>query len=304
MPVQLHRCAAVGVSAAQQSAAPTLGGVLLATLLALGAAALHAGWNLVAKRADGDRYTWLASQFAMGAVVALPFMIAYQLVEGMPWQGYAWALVSGSIHLPYTWLLARAYTHGDFSVSYPIARGGGAALAAVGGVLLLGDDLEVAEVVGIAIVVAGLLVLARRATRRNVMMALAVAATIGIYTTTDANGSRVAESVAYVFASFVATGLTNTLFSFATGRRAAMAAVLRASWRRVTLAGSASLVTYGMVLLAMQYAPVGYVAALRESSVVLAALAGWKMLGEDDHRRRLTSAAIVFLGLLVLVLGR
>jgi drug/metabolite transporter (DMT)-like permease len=59
-----------------------------------------------------------------------------------------------------------------------------------------------------------------------------------------------------------------------------------------------------MVLVAVRYAPVGYVAALRESSVVLAALIGWRMLGEGDHRRRLTAAAVVFGGLLVLVLGR
>lgn len=278
--------------------------MLFATALALGAAVLHAGWNLVAKRVDGDRYTWLAVQFAMGALVALPFMVVHQFASGMPRGAYAWALLSGCVHLPYTWLLARAYTVGDFSVSYPVARGGGAALAAVGGVVLLGDRLSGLETIGIAVVVMGLLVLAARATPRNILMALAVAATIGVYTTTDAQGSRIADSAAYVFASFVATGLTNSVFSIATGRGTSMVAVLRTNWRRALVAGSASLVTYGMVLLAMQYAPVGYVAALRESSVVLAALAGWRMLGEDDQRRRLVAAAIVFTGLLVLVAGR
>jgi drug/metabolite transporter (DMT)-like permease len=58
-----------------------------------------------------------------------------------------------------------------------------------------------------------------------------------------------------------------------------------------------------MVLVAVQYAPVGYVAALRESSVVIAAFAGWRMLNEDDHRRRIASALIVFAGLAVLVAG-
>ena len=59
-----------------------------------------------------------------------------------------------------------------------------------------------------------------------------------------------------------------------------------------------------MVLVAVQHAPVGYVTALRESSVVLAALAGWKLLGEGDHRRRITAALVVFAGLMTLVLGR
>jgi drug/metabolite transporter (DMT)-like permease len=56
-------------------------------------------------------------------------------------------------------------------------------------------------------------------------------------------------------------------------------------------------------MIAYQHAPVGYVATLRESSVVLAAFAGWKMLDEGDHRRRITSALIVLVGLAVLVTG-
>ena len=82
-----------------------------------------------------------------------------------------------------------------------------------------------------------------------------------------------------------------------------MRAMLRDNGQRAVLSGLASLVTYGLVLVAVRYAPVGYVAALRESSVVLAALAGWKLLGEGDHRRRLTAAMVVFTGLLVLVFG-
>ena len=278
--------------------------MLLATLLALGAAVLHAGWNLVAKRADGDRYLVLWAQFFMGAVYSLPLMIVYQVVWGMPWQGYVWAAVSGVVHLPYVWLLAKAYTHGDFSVSYPVARGGGAALAAVCGVVFLGDHLTRWEVVGIAVVVLGLILLAYGATGPNIAMALAVACTIGAYTTSDAKGARLTDNVAYIFASAVGTMASNTIFGLVTGRRRAMIAMLRGNWRRASITGLASLVTYGMVLVAVRHAPVGYVTALRESSVVLAALAGWKLLGEGDHRRRLTAALVVFAGLLTLVLGR
>ena len=101
--------------------------MLLATLLALGAAVLHAGWNLIAKRATGDRYIVLWTQFVAGGLLSLPLMVVYALVWGMPAEGYAWAALSGAVHLPYVWLLARAYSHGDFSVAYPVARGGGAA---------------------------------------------------------------------------------------------------------------------------------------------------------------------------------
>jgi len=278
--------------------------VLLAIVLSLTAAVLHAGWNLVAKRAEGDRYMVLWAQFTAGGLVALPLMVGYQVLFGMPWQGYAWAALSGASHMPYTWLLAKAYTHGDFSVSYPVARGGGAALAAIGGVLFLADHLTVLEVTGIAVVVAGLSFLARGASGANLLMALAVAVTIGVYTVLDAKGARLTGSIAYIFATMVGSGLSNTVFSLATGRRHDMAAMMRANWRRAVVTGVASLITYGLVLVAVQHAPVGYVTALRESSVVLAALAGWTLLGEGDHRRRIAAACIVFAGLLTLVLGR
>jgi len=277
--------------------------VLLATLLSLGAAVLHAGWNFVAKRATGDRYIVLWAQFFAGGAISLPLMIGYQLVWGMPWQGYVWAAASGAVHLPYVWLLARAYTHGDFSVSYPIARGGGAALAAITGVVFLSDHLAPLEVAGIGVVVVGLTLLAAGATGVNLATALLVAVTIGTYTTLDAKGSRVTDSVAYIFASSVGTALSNTTFGLASGRRADMAAMLRTNGRRALITGLATMVTYGMVLVAVRYASVGYVAALRESSVVLAALAGWRFLGEADHRRRLTAAGVVFAGLLLLVVS-
>lgn len=277
--------------------------MLLATTLALGAATLHATWNFVAKRATGDRALVLWAQFFMGAVISLPLLIGYHLVWGMPMQVYVWAALSGCVHLPYVWLLARAYTVADFSVSYPVARGGGAALAALCGVLFLGDHLSVLEVAGIAVVALGLLMLAYGATWHDVRLALVVACTIGGYTTFDARGSRLADGIGYVFASALATTASTSAYALYTGRRREMVQMLRSNGRRATVTGLASLVTYGMVLVAVQHAPVGYVTALRESSVVLAALAGWKLLGEGNHHRRLTAAVVVFGGLLLLVLG-
>ena len=95
--------------------------MLLATLLSLGAAVLHAAWNLVAKRAEGDLYLVLWAQFFVAGVLALPCLVVNHLVWGMPAQGYMWAALSGAVHLPYVWLLARAYTIGDFSISYPLS---------------------------------------------------------------------------------------------------------------------------------------------------------------------------------------
>lgn len=279
--------------------------MLFATLLSLGAAVLHAGWNLVAKRAEGDRYMVLWAQFFMAGVLSLPLAIGNQVLYGLPAHAYLFAALSGAMHLPYTWLLAKAYTIGDFSVSYPVARGGGAALAAVGGVLFLSDHLTLWHVAGIAVIVLSLSLLARGATGLNLAVAIGVAMTIGTYSVLDAAGSRSKKgTIAYIFATMVGGALANTTFGLSTGRRHDMVAVLRKRWKPALITGIATTVTYGMVLVATQHAPLGYVTALRESSVVLAALVGWKLLGEGDHRRRIVSALGVLCGILLLVFGR
>jgi drug/metabolite transporter (DMT)-like permease len=275
--------------------------VLLATWLALGSAVLHAGWNVAAKRAEGDRFVVFWAQFAVSGALAAVVLIVYAATAGMPASGYGWAALSGLVHLPYLWLLALAYTHGDFSVSYPLARGGGAALAAALGVAVLGDHLTGAEMLGVAVIVGGLCLLSSGATRLNVVLALAVALTIGIYTTIDAHGSRSSGALGYVVATFVATAGTLSVAGVASGRTGAFIDVVRHFWRRAFVTGVAALVTYGMVLAAVRYAPVGYVAALRESSVVLGALAGWRLFGESDHGRRVAAASVVLAGLLTLV---
>jgi drug/metabolite transporter (DMT)-like permease len=78
---------------------------------------------------------------------------------------------------------------------------------------------------------------------------------------------------------------------------------LRASWRTFAIGGIASALAYAFVLAAVRLAPVGYVTALRESSVVLAALAGWRLLGEAQVRRRVAAAGVVLAGLALLVAG-
>jgi len=93
-------------------------------------------------------------------------------------------------------------------------------------------------------------------------------------------------------------------YGLATGRRHDMAIALASTWKRFCIAGIASVATYWMVLIAVQKAPVGYVTALRESSVVIVALVGTRYLGEKDMKRRVFAACIVVAGLGVLIAGR
>jgi len=275
--------------------------VLLATVLALTAAVLHASWNLLVKQST-DRRLALWGQFTIGGTLSAIALTTWALVGSMPHIAWGWALFSGAMHVPYLMLLSRAYDRGDFSMSYPIVRGAGALAAAAGGVLFLHDTLSLTSTIGILLAVLGLFVLAKSGSWHVVGAALSVASTIAVYSVVDGHGTRQSQPVAYALALNIAAALFVSLYASVRSRKQ-MIPTMRAHWKIMGAAGVFSTVAYMLVMIAYRHAPVGYVASLRESSVVIAAFAGWKMLDEGDHRRRITSAAIVLVGLIVLVIG-
>lgn len=277
--------------------------MLAATLLALGAAVLHAGWNLRIKQ-SGDRWLALWGLFVAGGIIGFPYALAATVQGDLGATAWAWATASGAVHAFYIGRLARTYEIADFSVTYPIARGGGALVAAVGGVIFLDDHLSVVSIVGILVVVAGLVMLSGHVDWDHVWPALIVAILIGAYTVIDSQGSRSTVGSAYAMAIFVTGGIGTTIQGLYRGRWNEMKQSVRPMWRQYFLTGLASLVTYWMVLLAVRRAPVGYVTALRESSVVFATFIGWKILKEKSGLRRVLSSFLIVSGLVTLVMGR
>lgn len=273
--------------------------MLLATIYALTAAVLHAGWNLIAKRSI-DPFLALWGQFVVAGVASA---IVLTFRGGLPAEAWSWALLSGVIHVPYVVGLAWAYRYGDFSLAYPVARGGGALLAAIGGIILLDDELQLLSIIAIVVIVGGMALLAVGAPWPQVLMALMVASTIGAYTVVDAHAARQFGGVSYVLGVFIMMGLCTTVTGVIGGRWGDLRALAPATWGRTGLAGIMTVVTYGLVLLAVQRAPVGYVAALRESSVLIATLVGWQMLGEQRGHLRTAAAGIIVMGLVLLVIA-
>ncbi|MEX2267988.1 MAG: EamA family transporter [Acidimicrobiia bacterium] len=276
--------------------------MLEATLLALGSAALHAFWNLLVKASQERLFTaW--GQFLVGGVITLPVLviIGFPDADALPYLA-----ISSAVHVVYVFALVRAYHHGDFSLAYPLARGGGAMLAAIGGVAFLSDDLSGLSWLAIAIVVGGLASLVRRHVGRAALLwAGLTAVTIGMYTVLDSAGARKTDSgIAYGIALVIGAALAISIYGATQGMVGDFTRYLRSDWRRVSLGGIASVMAYSMVLAGVRLAPVGYVASLRESSVVLGAAAGWLLLHERLGRARLVSAAVVTVGLVLLVASR
>jgi uncharacterized membrane protein len=273
--------------------------MVAATLMALGAAVLHTAWNLAAKRSV-DRFGALWAQFVVAAVLAGVILC----FSGLPPSGsLKWAAISGVVHVPYIVFLARAYDKGEFSLVYPVARGGGVVLATIGGALLLDDRLGVGSWIAIGIIVVGLFALTPRAVPDAVFDALVVAATIGVYTLADAKGARVAQTDSYVFVGFVLMGAAVSIYGLLTRRQRSFVTAVRAQPLTVVASGLATVLTYALVVAAFRRAPVGYVVSLRECSVVLAAVIGWRFLGEASGPRRVAAACTVAAGVVLLVLA-
>jgi len=274
--------------------------VLVATVLALASAGLHAGWNLFAKR-SGDPFVALWSQFLLAGLASGVVLV---VGGGIPAGAWPWAVLSSVAHVPYVVALAWAYHHGDFSVAYPIARGGGALLAAIGGVLVLGDDLRPLSLVAIAIVAGAMWLLAVGAHLGQVLAALTVAASIGVYTVSDSHAVREFDAPLYLFAGMVVTATTATLTALALGRGRGLLTMRAPQWRRAAAGAAMTIGAYGLVLIAVRRAPVGYVAALRESSVLIAVFVGHRVLAEEHGRTRLVAAGLIVAGLVLLVASR
>ena len=275
--------------------------MVLATVLALLAACLHATWNLILKRAPGaDRDLTSWGLFLFGGLFVTPAI----LVMGGPGAAaLPWLVLSGIIHVAYVNGLVGAYRHGDFSLAYPLARGGGALVAALGGAAFLGDELAFAAWLCIVVVAAGLLSLVGRgASPATLRDAAITAVAIGTYTVIDAHGSRIATSgIAYGLSTTLAAAIGVSIAFVAKGRTSALRAAFPAAWRTWALAGACTAAAYALVVTAMRFAPVGYVAMLRESSVVLGAAIGWLVLKEPLGHRRLVSSLVILAGLLGLV---
>ncbi|NLA35896.1 MAG: EamA family transporter [Actinobacteria bacterium] len=278
--------------------------MVVATLLALGSALVHASWNLLIKTGR-DRVLAGWGQFLAAAVVA---WVTLCFIGYPGWEAAPYLVATGIVHVAYLEWLVAAYHHGDFSIAYPLARGSGAVLAAVGAWVVLDDVMSGAAWVAIAIAAVGLVSL-RWTTNPDassdgvaMLYALGTGVAISAYSLIDSAGARAVDSgVSYGVASVGAAGTAITLANLARPSRRGRSTELLLDWRRHLAGGVGTLVAYTMVLVAVRQAPVGYVTMLRESSVVLGALVGWLFLGEPMGGRRLMSSAVVCAGLIALI---
>ncbi len=275
--------------------------MLTATLLALGSACAHATWNLALKVCDDRDAAALGANLIAG-FLALPVVLVIGLPDQAAWK---YLVAASAIQVLYLFGLAKAYTHSDFSLAYPVARGSGALLVAVAGSVLLSDHLSGLAWAGVGVVAFSLLMLLGRGTTLvSLQWALFTGLMIGTYQVFDAQGSRKSASgLAYGVAVAVAVAVTSNLVGLVRGKGQDVIGEIRRFPVRVGIAGVLMPTAYTMVLIAYRDAPVGYVSVLRESSVLIGALLGWLFLKEGLGRYRVASSVVMVLGMMLLIAG-
>jgi len=271
--------------------------------LILLAALLHAVWNAIVKQAS-DRMLSLGL-VALGQVIPGAILAVFLPFPG--WEAFPYIIASTVIHWGYFTMLGRAYAHGDLSVVYPIARGSVPVLVSLWAWILIGEALPLAAWGGIVMVTLGIQVVSWGALRGGVgraafFYALGTGFFISAYSVVDGIGVRLSvDTLAYVaWGAF----LHAFIVVFVAARRAPLLRGVPVRDVVIGLAGGAvSMLAYGLVLYAKTLTVLGAVSALRETSVVFAALIGVLLLGEGNWRRRLLSALIVAAGVVVIALS-
>ena len=276
---------------------PVVAAVLLGALL-------HASWNALVKASNDKTMDTALLQLA-GSVIALPLVF----VVGWP-ASAAWPfiLASVTIHVGYYTALSRAYHHGELGLTYPLMRGTAPLLVALSAAFTVGEILSPLSWAGVLGVSVGVLALGltRHAldSPRAVGFALTNAVIIAVYTVVDALGVRAGgNALQYVVALYALDGWPFALLVWARRGNAAAWPYTRGRWHLASLGALASLASYAIALWAMTRAPVATVAALRETSVLFAALLGTWLLREAFTVQRAAGTALILGGVVALRLG-
>jgi drug/metabolite transporter (DMT)-like permease len=285
----------------------------------------HASWNLFSKQAaqaGAARFVWLMS--ATAAVLYAPVLAVSLIISPPQLTARSWLFLAGTgiLQVGYFLFLQRAYRAGDLSAVYPIGRGTGALLAAVGGLVLLGERPGPVTLAGIALLVGGVIVLGMPGRRPGpgspragpdrsgaamspaaIGFALVTGLFIATYTIWDKIAVTTVGNPPLLQGYASVLGMAVMLTPVALADRGRLRQVWQRYWRQAVGAGLLSPLAYILVLVAMTFTAVAAVAPAREVSVLIGVLLGRRLLGEGGLARRLAGAAAIVAGIIAVALG-
>jgi drug/metabolite transporter (DMT)-like permease len=283
----------------------------LAIALVLGAALIHASWNYLLKKSGGGiGFVWAFA--ALSSLIYAPLAVGIVIVEHfqLSLEVLAFICASAILHTAYYLLLDRGYRHGDLSVVYPLARATGPLLTVLVAVALLGERPGIVAMCGAALVVGGAFFLAASPAKlreagaaRGITFALLTGCMIASYTIVDKQAVSAVLIPPLLLDWGANLGRVIVMAPLALRRRGEVKAAWTRQRKAVILVALLCPLSYILVLTAMVFTPVSYVAPAREISILFAALMGAHWLREGDVPRRLAAAAAMALGVVALAIG-
>ncbi len=285
----------------------------LALGLILVAAFTHATWNYAAKRSGGGLpFVWLTGLVSL--CFYGPLSVAYMLWQSPVLPASAWVVVVGSglIKTAYALLLQRGYRHGDFSLVYPLARGTGPLLSTLTAIALFGERPTPLALAGGAVIIASIFALTggtkllhadRAHLRQGLLYGFACGGCIAALTVWDKHAVAHLHLPPLVYDCSTQVVMCVVLAPFAWPRRAEAAAAWRDHRWKVFVVALLAPLGYILILTAMVFTPVSYIAPAREISILIGTFFGAKLLKEADAPRRLLAAAGMVAGVIALALG-
>jgi drug/metabolite transporter (DMT)-like permease len=281
---------------------------LLALLMVLASAVSHATWNYLAKRTHGGApFLWLTD--ALTVLFYAPLVAILFIVQrwSLSLAGIVLMVGSAVLHLAYFLLLQKGYRLGDLSLVYPLTRGTGPLLSTLGAIMLLGERPTPIALAGMLLVVVGLFLLTGglRIFRASTgQLVLRYGTLSGLFIACYTLWDKLAVSGAHISPLLYNYGVIlvrGTLLSPYALRHWHM---VRLDWHehRLEVCGVAvlSFLSYFLVLTALVFTPVSYIAPVREIGVLFGAILGIRLLAEREARRRLIAAGMIVVGIIVL----
>ena len=270
--------------------------------IVLTAAFFHAVWNASVKL-DADKLMVLTGMQVTTCLIVLPLVPLVGLPHPHSWP---YLLASAIFHFGYYLGLANAYRYGDFAQTYPVARGTAPILVTLWGVFVLRETLSGIELASTLGVIAGIMIFATRRLgavlhqRKALLSALTAAFFIAAYTLVDGVGGRRSMNIpAYMVWLSILDGCLLALY--VVYRRSFTEVLAQATKWRVNLLGAVlSLTAYWMVVWAMSQAPIVLVSAIRETSIIIAALIGTYYFKEPAGKRRIVASIVIFASIALL----
>jgi drug/metabolite transporter (DMT)-like permease len=271
------------------------GGLALAGVSAVASSSAHA-----LLKSGGDKIAVQAWSSLTGLILALPFIFWVGPPELVFWP---WLLIGWVLHSLYYLTLVWSYGSSDYSIAYPIARGITPIFAAILGIVLLGDRLNMLTLAGVAIISIGILLLAfNRGVSRSGLMAAGCAGLLNTcFTITDAKGVRVAaDPMNFLVYFYIVDGIFMPLLLVAR-TKGKLLEVATANARTGLASGVMALFAFLPTLIAFRIAPIGAVSAIRATSVIFSLFLGGGVLKEQLDTRRIGGALLVTLGAVIII---